>query len=299
MTEKIMVERVVVAVDGGPASDAALAWVIDRGRTTQISVDIITVVSVGWTRLLGTEAGHRRQHEELLRLAAHQVGEALPEATVSTSLVDGVVHEALIAASQRTDLLVVGTNKTSPVVGIMHGTVPLKVAGQAQCTTVVVPVNWTADDGPVVVGWTADTTADAALDLAAKEAARRASDLKIVHAWGAPPPTPVDGPLIGMERFISGRRSLLAQAEKRIRLAHPALTVETVFTGGSAAVAIVLSAETACLVVVGSRGRKVLAGLFLGSVSHDVLLNMPAPVAIVPKQEHVDVNPTVAEEDLA
>lgn len=280
-------ERVTVAVDGGQASDAALAWVVDRARTTEISLEITTVLNTSWIRKLGTEAEYRKHHEDLLERAKQTVFGALPDLTVKAIVRRGVPHEALIDATRSIDLLVVGTNKTPPLVGVMHGTLPLKVAGQAECTTVVVPVGWHPTTGIVVVGWTDDTTADRALELAAKEAAHHGVGLKIVHTWGVPPATSADQPTVVMEKFIAARRALLTKTADRIRLSHPTVPITTEFKGGSAAVALVLAGTDASLVVVGSRGRGSVAGFFLGSVSHDVLLNMPAPVAVVPKDENV------------
>ena len=296
-----MAERVTVAVDGGPASEAALAWVIDRAKDVELYLEITTVVGLDSDLPDSTEDDYRSPLEKALLNAKTTVEAAVPHLAVTTKIRHGLPHEALVNASRHTDLLVIGTNKTSPIVGIVHGTLPLKVAGQAECTVVVVPVNWQPAVGVVVAGWSDDATAEVALDFAAEEAARRKEGLVIIHTWSAPPAASMDGgtPAIVVEELIAVNRQLLADATHRIQHLHPDVTVTQGMHAGSAAVAIVRAASDASLVVIGSRGRGAIAGFFLGSVSHDVLLNMPAPVAVISKKhEPVDVYPDLVDEDI-
>lgn len=296
-----MVERVTVAFDGGPASDAALAWAIDRAGSLKVYLEITAVTGLDSELPEGAETQYRNRYEDALAQAEARVRAAVPDASVTTKLRHGLPAEALIAASRHTDLLVIGTNKTSAIAGIVHGTLPLKVAGQADCTTVVVPADWKPKAGLVVAGWADDPTAEAALDFAAREAARRHAELAIVHTWSAPPTSPMDASAsaVVVEELIAANRQLLADAAHRVAVAHPDITVTQGMHAGSAAVAIVRASANASLVVVGSRGRGAVASFFLGSVSHDVLLNMPAPVAVVPrKHEPVDVYPDLVDEDL-
>lgn len=293
-----MVERVTVAVDGGPASDAAVEWVIHRSRSTELVLDIVAAVGLDSELPTGAGTHFRTPFEDALDRAAARVRAAVPGLAVSSTILRGLPHEALVTAGLGSDLLVIGTNKTSPLAGIMHGTLALKVAGQSSCVTVVVPVNWAQGTGQVVAGWDDDPTSEAALDFAAAEASRSAAGLMIVHTWTAAP-TSVETPAVIIEQIVSTNRSLLATAAHRIEQAYPDLSVTQGLHPGSAAVAIVRAAHGASLVVVGSRGRGAIAGFFLGSVSHDVLLNMPAPVAVVPKWDApVDVYPDILDEDL-
>jgi len=293
-----MSERVTVAYDGGPASDAALRWAIDRATSIELELEITAVVGHDSDFPGDAEAGYRTLFETSLTNARATVLAAQPELRVTTKIRLGLPHEALIAASRYTDLLVIGTHKTSQLAGTINGTLPLKVAGQAACTTVVVPVDWHPVPGNVVAGWNDDPTADRALEFAAGEAAHRGVGLTIVHTWTAPPAAPMDGgtSAVILEEMMAANRLLLATATNRIRLAHPSLTVVQGMHAGSAAVAIVRAAAGASLVVVGSRGRGAIAGFFLGSVSHDVLLNMPAPVAVVPRRSPLASDPGVLEE---
>ena len=296
-----MVERVIVAVDGGPASDAALAWVIDRARTVNMEVELTSVVGVDLDLPVGDGVDFRTPYERALAQAEATITAALPELVVTTKVRHGIAREALILASQHTDLLVIGTNKTSPIVGIMHGTLPLKIAGQSWCATVVVPFDWKPREGAVVVGWVDDPTAEAACEFAVTEASRRHTTLTVVHAWSMPPVAPMDAPAAAVlaDTVLSADRRLLAETTHQLKLTHPDVKINETVEAGSAAVAIVRAAHDAALVVVGSRGRGAVVGFFLGSVSHDVLLNMPAPVAVIPhKREPIDVYPELVDEDL-
>jgi nucleotide-binding universal stress UspA family protein len=296
-----MPERVTVAVDGGRASEAALAWAIDRARSVDLSMTITTVVGPDSELPPGAQGAFMSRSEDVLMRAKATTIAELPTLAVTTQIRRGQPHDAIIAASGHADLLVIGTNKTPPLTGIIHGTLPLKVAGQAECTTVVVPVDWKPETGEVVVGWNDDAAAEKAVDFAAAEASRRDVGLTIVHAWKVPGMAPMDGAgaAILVEQVMNASRQLLAEAAHRVELAYPTLPVTQSLHAGQAAVALVGAASHASLVVVGSRGRGAITGFFLGSVSHDVLLNMPAPVAVVPKaEEPVDVYPDFADEEL-
>lgn len=292
-----MVERITVAVDGGPASDAAIEWVIHRAASVALTLTIVAAVGLDSELPLGAGSHIRDSFEDALRRAESRVNVAVPGIDVTTAILRGRPQEALVSAGRHSDLLVIGTNRTSTIAGITHGTLALKVAGQARCITIVVPADWTQRTGQVVCGWTDDPTAERALDFAAAEAVRDGAGLTVEHTWAAAP-TYVDTPAMIVDEVRSTGRSLLASAAHRIELAHPELSVTPALHAGSAAVAIVRASTNASLVVVGSRGRGAVAGFFLGSVSHDVLLNMPAPVAVVPSgDEPIDVYPEILDED--
>ncbi len=280
-----MSEHIVVAVDGGPASSAAIAWVIDRIGSVDAVVELTTVIAPRFPLPDTADGAVLDPYQPILDAARSRVLAARPQATVTMRVRRGVPVDELVSASRHADLMVIGANPTPPVAGALRGTLPLKLAGQAWCTTVVVPASWQPSSGSVVAGWTDDETADAALDVAAVEASRRGAGLTIVHTWGAIAAAPLESSAPpSMEAAIAAEhRRLLEGAAQRIRVAHPALSMTHLLHGGSAAIAIVRAAPGASLVVVGTRGRGAVSALFLGSVSQDVLLNLPVPVAVVPR----------------
>lgn len=289
-----------MACDGGPASHAALGWVIDRATTVELALEITAVVGSDHDRVGESEAESRAPYEDALLAAKARATAALPALAVTTKIRRGHPQEALIAASRHADLLVVGTRKASPAEALGYATLPLKLAGRAECVTVVVPIDWAPSTGRVVVGWADDETSDAALDFAAREADHRHAGLTVVHAWATPPSAPLEvtASAIVVDELVLAHTQLLAGAVDRIAREHPGVAVTHGLHAGAASVAILRASAQASLIVVGSRGRGALAGFFLGSVSHDVLLDALVPVAVVPRpQVPADVYPELIDED--
>jgi nucleotide-binding universal stress UspA family protein len=271
--------------------------VIDRLATVNSQVEITTVVEPRQPLADGSDD----PYTELLDLAKQRVANARPDAEITTRVRHGVPADEFKAASRHADLLVIGTNTTATSTGVVRATLAITVAGHADCTTVVVPATWQPHAGAVVVGWTADTTADTALEFGAAEAYRLGGGLTIVHTAPALRAAPLEhaAPAQATAEVATSNRTLLASATQRVKTAFPSLTVTQLMHVGSAAVAIIRAADTASLVVVGSRGRDELQGLLLGSVSLDVLRNMPAPVAVLPRRRvPTSVYPEVIEDVL-
>jgi len=281
-----MVEKIVVAidVDGGGATDSGLRWAIDRARDVRATLEVTTIMEPVWAPHGQTIVESATPYAQALERAEESVGTLVPGTTHWGIVRRGNPARVLIALSRHSDLVVLGSQSPGMFVGIIHGTVPLQVAGRAECPVAVIPAEWTPRGTGVVVGWTDDGTADAAVDFAAAEAARRACPLTLVHAWNVPLSVSADpASVILADGILVGQRELLSARAAAVRLKYPDLEVIELMPAGPASVAIVEASRDAELVVVGSHGRGALGGLILGSVSHDVLINMPAPVIVVPR----------------
>jgi len=282
-----MVERVIVAVDGGPASRAALDWALARAEDVPLSLELTTVVELGWSPVGGPEDDFQPVYERALAEATRFVAQNVPGVKATGVVRRGVPVDELVRASSAADLLVIGTNKTSALVGAVHGTLPLRLAAHAHSAVVVVPAGWVAGGNRVVVGIEDDGTMDAPLDVAAAEAGRRGVPLELVHAWSIPATLGVDyGAAVPFDALIEAHEDILGRALARVRADHPTIDASGTLVQGAAAPALVEAAGHAALLVVGTHGRGAVAGLILGSVSHDVLLNMPCPVIVVPRSRH-------------
>ena len=295
-----MAEKVVLAVDGGSASDAGIAWVIERSKSVPLDVEVTGVLDSG-VAPPGSPLENRSPIHDAVDRAAARITAGSPGTKVTEIIRRGVPAKSLIAASAHADLLVLGTNKTSRLARIIHGTLPLRVAGRARCVTVVVPMDWRPRGFGVVVGWEDDGTADVALEFAAREAERLGMELTIVHAFSMAPALGADeaGAEIVHEELLEARRQALVSVAQKVRADYPGIEVRERFEPRSASLALVHAAAEAQLLVVGTHGRGALGGLILGSVSHDVLMNMPAPIGVVPHPDKpISVLPEILEEEL-
>ncbi len=289
-----MSERIIVGVDGGPASDSAVDWVADRAVDRTMDVELMTVFETVRLPHGQRVPTSRAPYEELLR----RVGARMAPLTPTLNAIAGDPAPALLSASRRADLIVVGANRTGAIAGLVHGTTGLKVAGRALCPTVVVPIGWLPGHEGVVCGWTDDGTSDAALEFAAREARHAGTTLTIVHVWRLPAIAGVEGTGLDLSGIVAEETRMLGEVAERVRLAHSGLVVATHLAPGSAARAIIEVGASSALIVVGSHGRGAVGGLILGSVSHDVLMSLPAPVAVIPSPEPLTVLPEIVEEDL-
>jgi len=109
-----------------------------------------------------------------------------------------------------------------------------------------------------------------------------------VHAWSIPATIAVEySAIIPFHDLQEAHAAILAEAADRVRTAHPGLDVREVLEHGPAAMVLVDASGEAEMVVVGTHGRGAVGSLFLGSVSHDVLLNLKCPVAVIPRTERL------------
>lgn len=135
----------------------------------------------------------------------------------------------------------------------------------------------------VVVGFDGSAAADAAVLYGARQAARRGSELRIVHAFGwfvllapmYPPYADLDrGP---REALLD----LLVRSAANVRDQFPDLTVTTRLVDGSPTAVLIDAARDAQLLVVGNRGTGGFAGLLAGSTATQLAGHAACPVTVV------------------
>lgn len=192
-----------------------------------------------------------------------------PGVQVSTRLRVDPPAAVLIAAGRTARLLVLGSRGLGGVSGLVLGSVAVAAASKAECPVVVIPHDDRSESEwpgrPVVVGVDGAQLDNPAVEFAFDAASARGVPLVAVHVR--------DESMTDAQRLLSER--LAGWREKYLDVeVRP--TVRT----GRPAPALVEESRSAQLVVVGSRGRRGLAGLTLGSVSHALLHHSHCPVAI-------------------
>ncbi|MGW6394953.1 universal stress protein [Streptomyces sp. NPDC055103] len=131
----------------------------------------------------------------------------------------------------------------------------------------------------ITVGVDGSAESLAAADWAAREAELRGMPLRIVHAWLW---QPLDVPVVqDRETQAKSARAVLREAETHVADRHPALTVTSEVVQDTAVAALLKEAETAEMLVLGSRGHGAFVGFLLGSYGQQVIATAKRPVVSV------------------
>lgn len=257
-----MPARYVLAV-GGSDTDAAAsaeAWAVSHASLSRVP---LVRVHVGRADVVAA----RRQHAD--RTAAQD-----------SVLLTGRVPDALARFVGADDILVIGTGKTGFIRSRVFGTLSLQIAAAVTCTVAVVPEVDLRFRSGVVAGVKDDDLVPAIVLAAADEACARREPLQLIQSsFAGLVPVPV-----------ATRGSVLDRAASAAR-ANGVTRVRTHGTARPPAEALLDASRNASLLVIGA-GHPRGAGHAFGSVTHDVLVNINAPVLIVrtPLRNHAEPN---------
>jgi nucleotide-binding universal stress UspA family protein len=270
------VETIVLGFDGSEPSMFALDWVAERAASHRTQVEI---VMIGGT-LLRDDSGR----DSGLLDAERRLRDRAPDAEVDSHRFPGKMPDSLLERARHADLLVVGSHRGRPIWSALSGWMPLRVASRSRTPVVVVPDDWEATTGRVVVGLDDDDSSLAAVDFAAREAAVSHVPLSLVHTWTMPTPQ-MEGSVVLLASPIearAGQRRILREAVARTQEAHPDLVITQVLEQSNPSSALLRAARGASLLVLGTHHRGVVKGALLGSVGRDVLAQCRIPVCVVP-----------------
>jgi nucleotide-binding universal stress UspA family protein len=132
---------IVVGVDGSAAGDYALAWALDIAHRVGGSVEVVTA----WTAngpgapaesLTDNGWAERVQHDSVERA----LSELTPAPVVAMEVVEGDSGAALVEASRRADLLVLGSHGHRRSYILLLGSTSEYCLRRAHCPVVVIPV---------------------------------------------------------------------------------------------------------------------------------------------------------------
>ncbi|WP_448002103.1 universal stress protein [Agromyces bauzanensis] len=274
-----MFTRIVVGWDGTPESEAALEWAVARGVGTPLK--IVHAIGGSSTSSEYLRAGGELSNERVrLMDVAERLRAERPDLIITTETEHGSPSSVLVEELGADTLVVVGAPATHRG---SRWTVGSRLAGRHGGGTVaVIPSTPTTDARPaVVVGVDGSPASMRAVELAAAEAKRLGAELEVVHAWSIPPGWDVAyGEYQGdVEALEDMHRGVLDEAVEFARSHHSRATGR--LEPGPAGEVLQRVAEGAALLVVGSHGGGTVARFLLGSVSHELLVSLPAPLMIV------------------
>lgn len=261
---------IVVGVDDSGPGRAALAWALKRAREEHTDVTLVHVVDDEWGQVgaelaaIETDTGAR-----MLSEAARLAHDLTPATRVTERLLHGSPAWMLAELAEPEDLIVVGTHKTGYLHGRVLGSRSIVVASVAPCAVAVVPDTPVSGRRGVIVGVGPGLSWHAAVVTGAREASALRQELSLIHAL----------PGHSDEGAVDGRATLAAASALATSTA-PEIEVRSRLSRRQPVEALLDASRSASLLVVGASRRSAERAGFVGSVTHDVLLNINAPVLV-------------------
>lgn len=280
---------ILVAVDGSPESDAAMAWAAREAvlrHTPVTALHVIAPIIVTWpiaTAQLEIAEWQNDNSRRVLEQAAKTFQATVGENDVPalrTESVPSPVIPTLFDVSKDATMMVVGSRGAGGHRRLPIGSVTGGLLHHAHCPVVVVHNDTTAGStAPVLLGIDGSPASEAATRFAFEEASLRGVGLVAVHAWSD---TAVF-PAVEMDWHLYEEQAQQTLGE---RLAgwqenYPDVVVHRRLPCDQPAHWLVAESEAAQLVVVGNRGRGGFTGMLLGSVSSTVAQLSAVPVIVV------------------
>ena len=279
---ELMFTKVIAGWDGTPESEAAAAWAARHCQDGPLTlVDALGGKPTGSEYLRAT--GERSAERTRLLDAAERLRASHPGLRVETETVHGSAIDALAERLASDTLVVVGGPDHRRTT---RWTIGSRLAGRHDGGPVAVIPEAPATERrvAVVAGVDGSQASLAAVEVAAAEADRLGAPLEIVHAWQVPAQwdTGSSGYGSDVDTLEEIHRDLLDEAVEYARElgAKPTGRLET----GPAAEVLRKIGRSSRMLVVASHGAGAFTRFFLGSVSHDLLAEPPAPVLIIAPQ---------------
>lgn len=286
----------MIGVDGSESSWTALRWAAHEAVLRNVPLSLVHVIDTPAFNLValgGPVAPIQDEPTAHQRADAHKIiddavrvvqdstePDARPE-VVSEVFFAGAVP-TLVELSDHAQLVVVGRRGQGRIRRLLLGSVSTGVLHHAHCPVAVIhddaPFALRPWSLPVVVGIDGSAASELATEIAFDEASRRGVELVALHAWTGAEPSDAD-----TDQWLAQQQEgeeALAERLAGFAERYPDVTVRRRLVWNHPAHHLLDEAESAQLVVVGSRGRGGFTGMLLGSVSTAVVQAAPVPVIV-------------------
>ncbi|QHF21192.1 universal stress protein [Rathayibacter sp. VKM Ac-2762] len=272
--------QLVVGWDGSASARRALEWALTQKAESILLVEVVD----GLDRFSGDDlsADPRANGGVSVETAAADAERANPGAVVHTRVLTGHPVEQLASLSRPGTLLVVGDRRRTLLPMRGGWSVGARLVRKAAGPVAIITEDTAGDGTGVLVGIDDSDDARGALEFAASWAVRTQQRLHVLHAWRTPflwndsvPPATL------LEDITTQHAEVLADAVAEAHRLHPGLVVEGHEVDGVVARSLIEAAPGRALLVVGDGGVSGLERMLIGSVGHDILVNLAVPTVIV------------------
>ncbi|MGL6235625.1 MAG: universal stress protein [Segniliparus sp.] len=284
---------VVVGFDGSESSAQAARWAAQIALRENIPCVLLHAVSMPHFGAAGVLFDGdfvwaiEEEGKQLVEEFGEQLAAECPGLPLEVEVRTGSPVGALVDASERARMVVLGSTGKTAFTGMLVGSTAVAVAHRARCPVAVVRGHAEPSQspgGPVVVGVDGSKASDLAVAVAFEEASWRGAELLAVHAWmeslsdsGGVYAYPL---LIDWESIEVKERVLLSEQLAGWREKYPDVQVRTEITRDRPNHALLERAASAQMLVVGSRGHSELVATVLGSTAQAMIYHAPCPVVI-------------------
>ena len=278
-------DRIVVGIDEGAQSALAVEWAAREAQAARLPLALVhgetdryaaAVIDPGIVPAMEL-AVRQADPRQLVADTAEFVHRIAPDVDVTTYIEPGSPVGVLCRQAETAQMVVLGSEGSGLFAELVFGSVCGTLAVRSRCPVVAVrnhPES-VAFDAPVAVGVDGTKVSAAALEFAFELADRHGVGVRAVHVM---PPSAGSDPQ-EQER----RRWRTADSMAALATSYPHVDIDIDFAIGEP-VPILTARSAGCrLLVVGSRGRGVAAGLLSGSVSQALLRSIRGPIAVVRK----------------
>jgi len=272
-----------IGVDGSGPSRAALRWGVRRASERGAAVVLVNTVDDEWG-LVGRDAAAEaeRQARELLAEESARVDALHTGVSLTTRIVHGGTAWELAKLPSPEDLLIVGTHKTGFLRGRVLGSRSVQIASAARCSVAIVPDTTLESRHDVVVGIDGSEGSLPAVQMGAQEADRLDQDLLLVyapHTLQRAESNRADSRSDSSDDRSPQTAGLMSRAAAVAAATSSRITVRRRVAHRDPAEALLDASFDAALLILGVSARHGDSSL-IGSVTHDVLMNINVPVLI-------------------
>jgi nucleotide-binding universal stress UspA family protein len=233
----------------------------------------------------------RESAEAILGSAEHAVRGHLKDLRITTARVDGPADRALVDLSRSARLIVLGSDEMTFGTAILIGSTTTAVATHATCPVVAWRGDVTAATRlPIVLGVDHDHGSRVAVTAAFELAHRLDVGMLAVHASSTRRPAgEVALPyMIDWHQVERDARKHLSEVISPWVKRYPDVEVSSIVEADKPSRVLLRCSQDAQLIVIGSRGRGLLAGALLGSTGLNLLHHSEVPVMICRSAETDD-----------